>query len=257
MSRGLDFFILFELFLVFLSEGTLYGHYDARCQSSSHDGQDAVLLEQFYINKKLEAQYNSTLGKIVGYTKKAKELADLLNKSPNYLHHQIWKANLCKKNTPLAYEGLLTPVEPYVWLRPAQAGSSKHPLILICSAYDFYPKMIRVSWLRDGEEVKTYVTSTEELPNGNWLYQMHSYLELTPKPGEKISCMVEHASLMDPKLYHWEPKLDFKMNEIAVGSAGLILGLLFSVGGFIYYKKKTIERVAVPTTEVFYPDATL
>lgn len=45
--------------------------------------------------------------------------------------------------------------------------------------------------------------STDELSNGNWLYQMYSYLEYTPIPGEKITCMVEHASLKKPKLYNW------------------------------------------------------
>uniref|UniRef100_A0A3P8RSI3 Immunoglobulin C1-set domain-containing protein n=1 Tax=Amphiprion percula TaxID=161767 RepID=A0A3P8RSI3_AMPPE len=53
------------------------------------------------------------------------------------------------------------------------------------------------------EKTTSDVTSTEELSNGNWLCQIHSYLEFTPKPGEKISCRVEHASLMEPKLYDW------------------------------------------------------
>ena len=89
--------------------GALYGHLLSRCQFSSYDGHDAVYLEQFYFNKKLEAQYNSTLGKMVGYTKKAKELADLLNNLPNFMEHEIWKTNLCKRNTPLTYDGLMKP----------------------------------------------------------------------------------------------------------------------------------------------------
>uniref|UniRef100_A0A3P9PX11 Ig-like domain-containing protein n=1 Tax=Poecilia reticulata TaxID=8081 RepID=A0A3P9PX11_POERE len=97
--------------------------------------------------------------------------------------------------------------------------------MLVCSAYDFYPKQIRVTWLRDGKEVTSDVTSTDELPNGNWLYQIHSYLEFTPKPGEKITFMVEHESLKEPKLYDWGENI-----------SGLLLGLLFSVAGFIYYK---------------------
>lgn len=99
--------------------------------------------------------------------------------------------------------GFFPQVEPSVRLRSVEAAGSKHPGMLVCSAYDFYPKQIRVTWLRDGKEVTSDVTSTEELPNGNWLYQIHSHLEFTPTPGEKITCMVEHASLMQPKLYDW------------------------------------------------------
>lgn len=95
------------------------------------------------------------------------------------------------------------PVEPTVRLRWAEAAEGKHPGMLICSAYNFYPKHIKLTWLRDGKEAKAEVTSTEELPNGNWLYQIHSYLEITPKLGESISCMVEHSSLTKPKFYDW------------------------------------------------------
>lgn len=94
-------------------------------------------------------------------------------------------------------------VEPYVWLRSVDAADSRHPSMLVCSAYNFYPKQIKLTWLRDGKQTTTDVTSTEELPNGNWLYQIHSFLEYTPTPEEKISCMVEHASLRKPMIYDW------------------------------------------------------
>ncbi|KAJ8331980.1 hypothetical protein SKAU_G00430380, partial [Synaphobranchus kaupii] len=75
--------------------------------------------------------------------------------------------------------------------------------MLACYAYDFYPRGIKMTWLRDGVEVTSDVTSTEELANGNWYYQMHSYLEYTPKSGETISCKVEHKSLPDGKEVKW------------------------------------------------------
>ena len=75
--------------------------------------------------------------------------------------------------------------------------------MLVCSAYDFYPKQIKVTWLKDGKHWTSDVTSTEELSNLDWTYQLHTYLEYVPKPGERITCMVEHASLARPKLYDW------------------------------------------------------
>lgn len=94
-------------------------------------------------------------------------------------------------------------VEPSVRLKSADAAGSKHQRMLICSVHGFYPKHIRVTWQKNGNNVTSDVTSTDELSNGNWLYQIHSYLEFTPKTGEKITCMVEHASLPEPKLYEW------------------------------------------------------
>ncbi|XP_047453693.1 DLA class II histocompatibility antigen, DR-1 beta chain-like isoform X2 [Mugil cephalus] len=150
-----------------------------------------------------------------------------------------------------------TGVEPYIDLRSVKATGGKYPGMLICSAYNFYPKQIRVTWLRNGKKDTSDVSSTDELPNGNWLYQIHSYLEYTPTPGERISCMVEHASLMEPKVTNWDPLPDSVVNKISVGAAGLLLGLVFSVGGLIYYKKKSAGRTPVPTTDVLYPDNTL
>ena len=75
--------------------------------------------------------------------------------------------------------------------------------MLMCSAYDYYPKQIKVTWMRDGQEVTSDVISTEKLADGDWYYQFHSQLEYTPKSGEKISCMVEHASLDKPIVEYW------------------------------------------------------
>lgn len=85
----------------------LYGQALIHCQFSSHDGHDAVYLEQYYFNKVLECQYNSTVGKMIGYTKKAKELADILNSDPSFVTHERWKTERCKRNIPLAKDGLL------------------------------------------------------------------------------------------------------------------------------------------------------
>ncbi|XP_071325275.1 H-2 class II histocompatibility antigen, E-S beta chain-like isoform X2 [Trachinotus anak] len=257
MSHVHSFFAFLLLFLTFSTDGSLYGQFLARCQFSSFDGHDALYLEQYYFNKVVAMQYNSSLGKVIGYTKKTKEIADGLNGNPSFLKHEIWKTELCRRNYKLANEGLLNPVKPYVWLRAAEAESSKHPCMLVCSVYNFYPKQINVTWLRDGKMVTSDVASTDELSNGNWLYQIHSHLEYTPRPGEKITCMVEHASLTRPGLYDWEPAPDPGTNKIAVGTAGLLLGLVFSVAGLIHYKVKSTVRVLVPTTEVLYQDNTL
>ncbi|KAK2910250.1 hypothetical protein Q8A73_007965 [Channa argus] len=249
MKHSAVIILMLNTFSAF-SESALYGQFLGHCQFSSNDGHDAVYLEQYYFNKMLLAQYNSTLGKMVGYTKKAMKVADTLNKNQEFVTHEKWKTRLCKENSQLLYKGLLNSVEPYVRLRSVKAASSTHPAMLICSVYNFYPKQIKVTWLRDGKEVTSDVTSTEELSNGNWLYQIHSHLEYTPRFGEKITCRVEHASLTKPKFYDWEPVPDPGTQKITIGIVGLLLGLVFLVAGLIYYKKKSAVRVMVPTTEL-------
>ncbi|KAM6994342.1 class II histocompatibility antigen, B-L beta chain-like [Tautogolabrus adspersus] len=208
---------------------------------------DVVYLGQIFFNKVLWGEYNSTVGKYVGFTEKGRKITDVLNKNPAFLRQEKKNLEHCKAHFPLALELISKTVEPSVKLRSFEATDSKHPKMLACSAYNFYPKQINVTWLRDGKEVTTDVTSTEELPNGNWLYQIHSYLELTPRAGEKIACMVEHASFQKPKLYEWDPISESERTKIAVGTAVLLLGMLCLAVGLFYYMRNPYGRELVQT----------
>lgn len=75
--------------------------------------------------------------------------------------------------------------------------------MLVCSAYNFYPKQIQMTWLLNGQEVTSPVTYSEVLSDGDWYYQIHSYLEYIPTPGEKMTCMVKHVTLSEPVLQVW------------------------------------------------------
>ncbi|KAF3691917.1 H-2 class II histocompatibility antigen, I-A beta chain Precursor [Channa argus] len=240
------FLLLLCLFLFFSRTGAVFGYGLIRCQLTSTN--DVAYLAQIYFNKVLLAQYNSTAGNFSSYTESTKEIVDNLNKNPTFLKQERKNEETCRTDIQLALGLFLKPVEPYVSLKSVEAASSTHPAMLICSVYNFYPKQIKVTWLRDGKEVTSDVTSTEELSNGNWLYQIHSYLEYTPRFGEKITCMVEHVSFQDPKLYDWDPIPASEKNKIAAGTAGLLLGLAFLIVGIICYKKNTPGRSLVPTS---------
>ncbi|MEQ2251831.1 hypothetical protein ILYODFUR_015266, partial [Ilyodon furcidens] len=138
--------------------------------------------------------------------------------------------------------------EPTVRLYSTTPPAGSHPAMLVCRVYDFFPKQIKVSWLRDGQEVTSDFTTTDEMQDGDWYYQVHSTLEYTPRSGEKISCRVEHASLKEPLITDWNPSMpESERNKLAIGASGLSLGLVLSLAGFIYYKKKARGRILVPT----------
>ncbi|KAK6326951.1 hypothetical protein J4Q44_G00025960 [Coregonus suidteri] len=228
-----------------------FGHCEMRCRFSSKDPHDVEFLIQVYGNKKLLGQYNSTTEKCTVYTQWMKNFTETACKGPAFLaERRADMKKYCSGNVPVVYWYLLDKtVEPYIRLRSVEPFSTRHPAMLLCSAYGFYPKPIRVTWLRDGQEVTANVTSTEELANGDWTYQIHSHLEYTPTPGEKITCMVEHFSLTEPKLYDWDPSLPKpERNKMVIGACGLLLGVVFIAAGLIYYRKKsTAGGVLVPT----------
>ncbi|CAJ1062217.1 rano class II histocompatibility antigen%2C A beta chain-like [Xyrichtys novacula] len=242
-----SFFLLLCPLLFSQTEATLFGCGLLQCQFSSSG--DVVYLAKMFFNKLLWADYNSTLGKYTGYTEKAIEVVDGFNKNKEFLKREQNNLELCKTHVQLVLDVLSkSAVEPSVTLRSADLSGSRHPSMLVCSAYNFYPKQIRLSWLRNGKEVTSDVMSTEELPSGNWLYQIHSHLELTHTSGDTIACQVEHASLLKPKLYEWESISESERNKFAVGAAALLLGLVVLGGGLIYNKRCTNGRQLVPTS---------
>lgn len=86
-----------------------FGHGLLRCLFTSKD--DVVYLGQLYFNKVLLGQYNSTLGKYVGFTEKTQGIADELNKNKGFLEGEKKNEQKCRDNTPLAFDVLSRPGE--------------------------------------------------------------------------------------------------------------------------------------------------
>uniref|UniRef100_A0A3B4U0X1 H-2 class II histocompatibility antigen, I-A beta chain-like n=1 Tax=Seriola dumerili TaxID=41447 RepID=A0A3B4U0X1_SERDU len=202
----------------------------SRCDFNFSEPNDITYIYSMFYNK---------LGKFVGYTEIGVKNAERLNKGPEV----VQRRNDCCCSSHLLII-MCVPVEPYVVMSSTTPPAGKHPAMLVCSVFDFYPKQIRVSWHRDGQEV-----SSDELTDGDWFYQVHSHLEYTPRSGEKISCVVEHASLKEPLVTDWDPSMpESERNKIAIGASGLILGLILSLAGFIYYRRKARGQKPVYTS---------
>ncbi|XP_039872705.1 H-2 class II histocompatibility antigen, E-S beta chain [Simochromis diagramma] len=241
------------LSLLFISLSTADGFLEysvGRCVFNSTELKDIEYIKSYYFNKVEDVRFSSSVGKFVGYTEPGLKYAENWNKDQAYLSQtNAQKETYCLHNIGVWNSNILTKsVQPYVKLHSMTPASSHHPAMLVCSVYDFFPSEIKVSWHRDGQEVTSDVTSTEEMADGDWYYQTHSHLEYTPRSGEKISCVVEHASLDKPLITDWDPSMpESERNKLAIGASGLILGLVLSLAGFIYYRRKARGRILVPS----------
>uniref|UniRef100_A0A8C9XH08 Ig-like domain-containing protein n=1 Tax=Sander lucioperca TaxID=283035 RepID=A0A8C9XH08_SANLU len=174
---------LFKLF--FSSSDGFIEYYLDHCDFNSSDLKDIEYIRSLYYNKVEYARFSSSLGKYVGYTEYGLKQADYFNSQASILAGlRATKETVC--NTTL----IMPTVERHqseatislLWFTELYGALwCKHSAMLVCSVYDFYPKQIRVKWTRDGQEVTSDVTSTDELADGDWYYQIHSHLEYTPR----------------------------------------------------------------------------
>ncbi|XP_051508811.1 H-2 class II histocompatibility antigen, E-S beta chain-like [Myxocyprinus asiaticus] len=243
-----SYFILMMSAFITIADG-YYCYIMDECLYSSHDLSDMVYLQSYWFNMVMDIQYNSTLGKFVGLTEYGEHVVEGWNRNLNFIQQmQAQVDTYCKPNAQFLETALRDKaVQPKVMLRSVKRAQGKHPAMLMCSVYDFYPEQIKVSWLRDGEPVASDVTSILEMADGDWYYQIHSELEYTPRSGEKISCVVDHASFNKPMIVDWDPSLpESERNKIVIGASGLVLGIVIAAAGLIYYKKKSTGRILVP-----------
>ncbi|XP_053199680.1 H-2 class II histocompatibility antigen, E-S beta chain-like [Scomber japonicus] len=244
-------FLSFSLLFITVYTADGFMHYDAaHCQFNSTELKDIRFIRSWYYNRLAYTRFDSSVGKFVGFTEYGVMNAEYWNNDTSILAQMnVARETYCQHNIGIWYNNVLTKsVKPYVRLHSETLSAGNHPSMLVCSVYSFYPKQIIVKWLRDGQEVTSDVTSTDEMANADWYYQIHSHLEYTPRSGEKISCKVEHASLSEPLYTDWDPPLpESQTNNIAIGASGLTLGLIFPLAGFIYYKRKSRGQIPIPS----------
>ncbi|XP_051748022.1 H-2 class II histocompatibility antigen, E-S beta chain-like isoform X1 [Ctenopharyngodon idella] len=211
----------------------------SRCFYSSHDLSDMVFIDDIYFNKQLIVQFNSTVGSFEGFNEYGTSVAEGWNNGPFLITERTYIDTECRFNVKKREKALHDKaVKPKVKLSLVKQSGGSYPAMLICSAYEFYPQHIKVSWLRDGEVMTSEMTSVMELADGDWYYQVHSEMAYIPRSGEKISCMVEHASSTQPIITNWDPSLpDSEKIKIGIGSSVLVLGVITAAAGLIYYKK--------------------
>ncbi|XP_032443169.1 HLA class II histocompatibility antigen, DQ beta 1 chain-like isoform X1 [Xiphophorus hellerii] len=191
-------------------------------------------------NKQKMMEYNSTRGNWIGFTDFSIVASHYWNLDPlDRLERAMEIKLMCYENIKYIQTIGNLSTTPTMRIKSVKQPDGRHPAMLVCSAYNFYPKQIQITWLRNDQEVTEGVSNTDVIPDGELYYQFHSYLEYTPTSGERISCMVEHVTLWEPRIIVWNNSLpEGEKTKIVVGLCGLIFGLVIFLSGFIYYKKK-------------------
>ncbi|KAM6100789.1 LOW QUALITY PROTEIN: HLA class II histocompatibility antigen, DR alpha chain-like [Pterocles gutturalis] len=113
------------------------------------------------------------------------------------------------------------------------------PNILICYVDKFWPSVISITWLRNGQEVKDGVLETVFYPRDDHSFRKFSYLPFIPTRGDYYDCRVEHEGLPNALLKHWEPQVPLPASEstetlvcalgLAVGIVGIVVGTILII----------------------------
>uniref|UniRef100_A0A667XZQ7 Ig-like domain-containing protein n=2 Tax=Myripristis murdjan TaxID=586833 RepID=A0A667XZQ7_9TELE len=218
------------------------------CEHSREDLSDMVYLVQLVFNQKLLCCYDSRLKKYTGYGELGVRNAQRFNQDKRKMAARRAEVETtCKFNARFYNRTTVRKVPPSVSVfAPVQTRYGTRTM-LECRVVDFYPQDITVTWLKSGSEVTEGVSSTDSLANGDWSYQVISYLEVVPRYGERVICHIEHSSLEEALNIPWDTSaLDASLYKKAVGLIFFFQGVTVSAAGaFYYYWKKKQGFIAL------------
>ncbi|XP_066473424.1 uncharacterized protein [Tiliqua scincoides] len=110
------------------------------------------------------------------------------------------------------------------------------PNVLICFVDQFFPPVLNITWLKNGEVVSQGVTETDFYPKADRTFRKFSYLPFIPEPGDFYVCKVDHWGLTESLSKLWyskEPTPIPETLENVICALGLALGILGIIAGTI------------------------
>ncbi|XP_006860403.1 PREDICTED: HLA class II histocompatibility antigen, DP alpha 1 chain-like [Chrysochloris asiatica] len=116
---------------------------------------------------------------------------------------------------------------------PVELGQ---PNTLICHVDKFFPPVLNITWLRNGQMVTEGVGESLYLPRTDYKFHKFYYLTFVPSDEDIYDCKVEHWGLEQPLLKHWEAQESMQVpetTETMVCALGLAVGLMGIITGTI------------------------
>ncbi|NXW52927.1 DRA protein, partial [Nyctiprogne leucopyga] len=128
---------------------------------------------------------------------------------------------------------------PEVTVFSEETVELEDPNVLICYVDKFWPSVITITWLKNGQEVTDGVLETVFYRGQDHTFRKFSYLPFIPTRGDYYDCRVEHWGLPTALLRHWEPQVPLPASEstetvvcalgLAVGIIGIIVGTILII----------------------------
>ncbi|KAM6186415.1 HLA class II histocompatibility antigen, DQ beta 1 chain-like [Rhynchocyon petersi] len=187
------------------------------------------LVTRYVYNREEYVRFDSDVGEYRALTPLGRPTAKYWNSQQDVLEQtRAELETVCKHNYQNELRTTLQRrVEPVVTVSLAKTETLNHHNLLVCLVTDFYPGQIKVRWFRNDQEETAGVVSTPLIRNGDWTYQIHVMLEMTPQRGDVYTCQVEHLSLQSPLTVEWRAQSESAQSKMLSGVGGFVLGLIF------------------------------
>ncbi|XP_021485377.1 RLA class II histocompatibility antigen, DP alpha-1 chain isoform X2 [Meriones unguiculatus] len=180
--------------------------------------------EQFYVDPDREETVWGLAEFSTAYAFDAQEALSYIASLKNNLRALIQRHNFSQASSE----------PPEVTVFPKKPVELGQPNVLICHVDRFFPPVLNITWLRNGQPVMEGTSETTFLPSTELRFHKFHYLTFVPSLEDVYDCRVEHWGLEQPRLSHWveEPvQASSEAMETVFCALGLVVGLVGIVTG--------------------------
>uniref|UniRef100_A0A8C1WYI3 Si:busm1-228j01.4 n=1 Tax=Cyprinus carpio TaxID=7962 RepID=A0A8C1WYI3_CYPCA len=219
------FFVKLLLFMIFFFYRThgYFGYVQTQCRVPGSIEKTEFIFSVTY-NKIEYIRYNSTEDKAVGYTEFGEKWAEDYNKNKILLAQAEFGLDKCKGIAKFIVPNAGLTVKPEVIIRSAREAKGNEKAVLVCSAYDFYPKPIKLCVVEHASSHKPMIYDWGEIRYYEFKVLIILLLHWTHLR------IFFHCTDSSPS--------ESERSKIILGAVGLLMGVFMAAGGLIYYKRK-------------------
>lgn len=133
-------------------------------------------------------------------------------------------------------------VKPEAWLSSGPSPGPGH-LLLVCHVSGFYPKPVRVMWMR-GEQEEPGTRQGDVMPNADSTWYLRVTLDVAAGEAAGLSCRVKHSSLGDQDIIlYWDGN---RVSRGLIVALVLLVFVLLFVGGLVFWFRKHRRYQDIP-----------
>ncbi|KAM4640607.1 antigen-presenting glycoprotein CD1d1-like isoform 1-T1 [Discoglossus pictus] len=123
-------------------------------------------------------------------------------------------------------EALEKKIQPQVFISSRLVGPEME---VICTVTKFYPEAINVTLWKDMDHRMDDTFSTVTLPNEDNTFQIQTLVIIAQGEEQTLYCRVEHSSLKEPIMVHWDNR-----HSPVAWTIGVILGISLFILGIMW-----------------------